>query len=217
MGNYQTVHGINALGRKLENFAFVWNGDNSGAVNRDLYQSHGAGTFSVNPVSGTAGLFVGERSLDQVILDGTSKVYVGDAGGTQRCDLSVVRIGKDEYAELVASDKALSNCLYVVSSDTVDAYGERVVNVADATDVSDAVNLGQLQTAVQGIRTPPFHFGTCESIGSLSAKTVSCDTLTSLSEGDTVFVAFTRQNSCSSFTLDVNGTGAHEAHLNSIQ
>ena len=69
-------------------------------------------------------------------------------------DLSVVKIAKAEYDELVAlsGDTLSNNVLYVIDSDYEDAYGQQIKNLADATDLSDAVNKKQLDavSAVAG-------------------------------------------------------------------
>lgn len=55
-----------------------------------------------------------------------NKVFVLDniSGISGYSDLSVVKLGADEYASLLTSNALLSNCLYVVEDDYIDAYGE---------------------------------------------------------------------------------------------
>lgn len=50
----------------------------------------------------------------------------------------------DEYASMLTADALLSNCLYIVDNQFEDMYGQQVKNVAPGTDLSDAVNLGQV-------------------------------------------------------------------------
>jgi hypothetical protein len=57
-------------------------------------------------------------------------------------DLNVIHISNDDYSDLLVSDNIDSKTIYIVSSDNFDAFGEQIKNVADATDLSDAVNLG---------------------------------------------------------------------------
>ena len=61
-------------------------------------------------------------------------------------NLSVVKISKDDYETLVAlsGDILSNNVLYIVESDYADMYGEQIKNLADGTDLSDAVNKQQL-------------------------------------------------------------------------
>lgn len=47
--------------------AFVWNG--YGAAT-EKYPSNGEGTFNINPVGGTDGVYIGEKKLSEVISDG---------------------------------------------------------------------------------------------------------------------------------------------------
>ena len=77
----------------------------------------------------------GELSID------TSNIYVNG----QKTDLSVCKIRQSEYNELVKNESCLSNTLYVVESDYIDAYGQQMKNVADPTDAQDAVTLKYAQ------------------------------------------------------------------------
>ncbi len=54
-----------------------------------------------------------------------------------------------EYAQLLSSGVPAST-LYVVSSLELDAFGQQVKNVAYASDLSDAVNLEQMQSFLSG-------------------------------------------------------------------
>lgn len=49
--------------------AFVWNGDGGATVK---YQSNGEGTFNINPIGGTDGVYIGEKKLSEVMSDGVS-------------------------------------------------------------------------------------------------------------------------------------------------
>lgn len=72
----------------------------------------------------------------------TSNVYVDGAYG----DLSVCHIGTNEYHDLVVNDACLSNVIYVVENDYVDAYGMHVKNVAEPTENTDAATKGYVDT-----------------------------------------------------------------------
>lgn len=61
-----------------------------------------------------------------------------------KADINMLHISQASYAQLVAADEVLSNALYVVSADYIDAFGEQIKNLAPGTDLSDAVNLEQL-------------------------------------------------------------------------
>jgi hypothetical protein len=56
--------------------------------------------------------------------------------------LNVIHISNDDYFDLLSSNNIDSKTIYILSSDNFDAFGEQIKNVADATDLSDAVNLG---------------------------------------------------------------------------
>ena len=48
----------------------------------------------------------------------TSNVYIND----EKTDLSICKMSSLDYYELVKEDRCLSNVLYVVSSDVINAY-----------------------------------------------------------------------------------------------
>ena len=63
-------------------------------------------------------------------------------------EFSVIHISKDEYEQRVAANNGsiLSNVLYIVSSDVIDARGERIANLGNPVDLSDAVNFGYAES-----------------------------------------------------------------------
>ena len=61
-------------------------------------------------------------------------------------DLSVVKLSSSEYNQLVAGDSILSNCIYIVEDDGIDAMGEKIRNLAPGTEISDAATFGQLSS-----------------------------------------------------------------------
>lgn len=61
-GSFQVAHGIEAKALSGDNYAFVWSGEAKDQI-ADKYQSHGEGSFSVNPLSGISGFYIGETSL----------------------------------------------------------------------------------------------------------------------------------------------------------
>lgn len=61
-------------------------------------------------------------------------------------------ISRDDYYELVNSETgALSNEIYIISSDNLNAYDQKIENVADGEKDTDAVNLGQLKNYINNI------------------------------------------------------------------
>jgi hypothetical protein len=69
-------------------------------------------------------------------------------------NLEVKHISQDDYHALVKDNNVLSNIIYVVSSDEMNMYNERIINVADAISSNDAVNLNQLCSAISSIDIP---------------------------------------------------------------
>ena len=68
-GDFSHAEGFYTHTKKQDSYAFAWNGDNTRA---DPYESHGLGTFNVNPVGGAGGFYVGEQTLASVISGAVS-------------------------------------------------------------------------------------------------------------------------------------------------
>lgn len=66
-------------------------------------------------------------------------------------DLSVVKLSADEYAQMLEDGTCLSNAIYIVEAPTLNAFKQRIINVAPGTGLSDAVNLQQLQSVSAGL------------------------------------------------------------------
>ena len=95
----------------------------------------------------------GLDSLSAGLADQISgKIFVSDpdSGFSGFADLSVVKLGRDEYEGLVTSGKTLPNCLYVVSSDTGNMYGRRLENLAAPEAGSDAANRYFVEAGLSG-------------------------------------------------------------------
>ena len=66
--NFSQAFGYNAAVAPNDQYAFAWNGDDTRAIG-DYYSSHGKGTFSINPLSGLSGFYIGEQSFADVLSD----------------------------------------------------------------------------------------------------------------------------------------------------
>ena len=65
--------------------------------------------------------------------------------GISATTLNVKHVSQDEYHTIVKSENGADpNTIYVVSSDTLNMYDQKIINVKDGTDAKDAVNVGQL-------------------------------------------------------------------------
>jgi hypothetical protein len=70
-------------------------------------------------------------------------------------EFNVKHVTSDEYHELVNSTDGIDkDTLYIVSSDILNMYGEQIKNLAPGTDLSDAVNVEQLNEAISSINIP---------------------------------------------------------------
>lgn len=100
-------------------------------------------------------------NIGSITIDGTTtQIYAPSGGGGPQIwiedrisgvsgysDLSVMKLSSDEYSQMVVLGETISNCLYVVQSDHIDAYGRQIKNLSAGTEASDAVNLEQLTSA----------------------------------------------------------------------
>lgn len=123
--NFSQALGFDSHAISTDTYAFVWNGDDTRAI-EDYYTSHGKGTFSVNPLSGLSGVFIGEQNLAEVLDENSgSTITIDDriSGICKETDLSIVKISAEDYAGLVAGDALLSDVLYVVEGSYEDVYG----------------------------------------------------------------------------------------------
>ena len=62
--DYSHVAGRLAQTLKGHDHAYVWNGNDT---RPELYSSHDAGTFNINPVGGINGFWIGEQTLDAIL------------------------------------------------------------------------------------------------------------------------------------------------------
>ena len=83
--------------------------------------------------------------IDGVEAKVDNKIQVGDATSVAAIDtLTIKRVSIEDYHNILTSETIDDGTLYVVSSDNLNAFGSRVVQVGDAVEETDAVNLKQL-------------------------------------------------------------------------
>lgn len=82
-------------------------------------------------------IFIADKTTSYVDLSGKTKLSVISG---EFDDLSVVKISADDYQNLVSNDAICSNILYVVEDNKINAYGQKIENLATPTELSDAAN-----------------------------------------------------------------------------
>ena len=80
--------------------------------------------------------------------DSGSTIFID---GLSAQSLSAFHIDQEAFHEKVLLGQILSNELYIVSGDCINAYGQQVKNISAATDLSDAVNFEQLLSVQSGL------------------------------------------------------------------
>ena len=141
LGDFQSVFGFNAEALSTDTFSFIWNGSSIYNYN-NRYKSHGLGSFQINPNNGLSGFWIGEQNMAQLL----DKLYVN---GIKTNTLSIQHISQDDYHELVTQENVLSNVLYIISSDYLNAYNEQIKNVAEGIEDTDGVNLKQVNDLIK--------------------------------------------------------------------
>lgn len=104
--NYSQALGFKSQTSVGHEYSFAWNGDDATypILGNEYYTSHGKGTFNINPLSGTQGFYVGEKTLQQ-LLDEVNPICVPIQMIKPRCDEnSHVEIG-------IFSDKEMSSSI----------------------------------------------------------------------------------------------------------
>ena len=79
-GDYSHAEGAHA--KANENYSFAWNGD----TGNESYNSHGIGTFSVNPLGGLSGLWIGDSTLETILGGYAKQSDIGSRGATNITD-----------------------------------------------------------------------------------------------------------------------------------
>ena len=148
--NFSQTFGYNAETKADDIYAFVWNGDDERAL-LDYYQSHGKGTFSINPISGMQGVFIGENSLC-AILSYYAKISV-DNEAVQ--DFKMLHISYDEHAQLVNDENIDPHTIYVLSADGYDdQFGNRIINLGSPISADDAATKNYVDSEIAKIPQP---------------------------------------------------------------
>ena len=121
-GNYSHAEGFYAHTKAQDLHAFAWNGDEARIA---PYESHGTGTFNINPYGGLDGFYIGEQTLPQVInaviadaqIDSKINTIIADDAGKSARTIAAEEVAKvvadapadfdtlKEIAEYIESDK----------------------------------------------------------------------------------------------------------------
>lgn len=117
--------------------------------------------------------------LDELSSQISSKIFIKnyDSDGNPiraYSNLSVIKLTDAEYNELIYTGEIykLSNAIFVVSSDIIDAHQMQIRNMADGTALDDAVTLKQLND-VSSSSHSDFTSALTTAIGSLSVSTIT--------------------------------------------
>lgn len=79
------------------------------------------------------------------------KIFIDGLSAESLCAL---HISEDDFFSKVTTSATLSNELYIVSSDYVNAYGQQIKNLLAPTDLSDAATKEYVDNAMSGVQIP---------------------------------------------------------------
>lgn len=101
-------------------------------------------------LSNDSNFLTAHQDISQITQEIADKVKVGNYSGTISAiqTLSVINIAANDYYDLVVNGKTDGNTIYIVSSDFINAFGEKIENLAPGEVSSDAATVGQIPSRV---------------------------------------------------------------------
>ena len=125
-GDCSHAEGFYAYTKEQDSFAFAWNGDWERREMYDPYESHGEGTFNINPVGGLNGFYIGEQTLAAILAN------------------------KADKADISAENQTFSNAVLAVGLN-IDTNSVAVLNDIAATFGGFPLGAGETATTVGGL------------------------------------------------------------------
>lgn len=95
--------GYMAQTRDADSHAFAWNGD---STRINPYESHGQGTFNINPAGGLDGFYIGDETLASILTNKADKADVSATNTTFSNAVLAVGLNIDTNAVAVLNDIA---------------------------------------------------------------------------------------------------------------
>lgn len=108
-----------------------------------------------------------------------NKIFID---GQQAKSLCAIHISQDDFYQKVLAGEILSNELYIVSSENINAYGQYVQNVHEPTLSSDAATKNYVDSSISalagnslsGVSLNGQNFTVVDNVASLSIEEISC-------------------------------------------
>ena len=105
-GDCSHAEGVYAYTKEQDSFAFAWNGDLERLEMYDPYESHGEGTFNINPVGGLNGFYIGEQTLAAILANKADKADISAENQTFSNAVLAVGLNIDTNSVAVLNDIA---------------------------------------------------------------------------------------------------------------
>ena len=103
LADYSHAEGFLSQTRKGDNYSFAWSGYFS--VSKK-YESHGAGTFNINPYGGLSGFWIGEQTLYSILTNKADKSDISATNPTFSNAVLAVGLNIDTNSVAVLNDIA---------------------------------------------------------------------------------------------------------------
>ena len=104
-GDFSHAEGLHAHTKNKDLYAFAWNGDKTRTT---PYESHGPGTFNINPLGGLDGFYIGDNNLSSIIL-GSVTNNISATNPTFSNAVLAVQISTNDFAALYALKEAFAD------------------------------------------------------------------------------------------------------------
>ena len=116
--------------RKSDSYSFAWNGDET---RTRLYESHGPGTFNINPLGGLDGFWIGEQTLEDIL---TPYAKTADLAKVSTSGAYADLTGKPTIPTVPTVVSAFANDAQYVNATALSAVAQSVERKADKSAIS---------------------------------------------------------------------------------
>ncbi len=169
-GHYSHASGFMSVASHEASFA--WQGSDGG-YSESPYESHGPGTFNLNPVGGLAGLWIGETTLDALLGEratwqGATNIAAAAVAASGHLPASatngLLRAEADTLATVTARGATTTSAI------TIGSRGAGAVGVSSFANGENVVASGRFSHAEGGGTTASGRFSHAEGSGTTASE-----------------------------------------------
>ena len=145
-GNYSHAEGYLAHTKEQDDYAFAWNGDDT---RQAPYESHGPGTFNINPAGGLNGFWIGEQTLYTILTNKADKSAL-DAHVANTNNPHAVTAEQVGALPLVEDSEGNKTAVTIGSRNPVDVGSNSLANGSDVEASGDYSHAEGFNTTASG-------------------------------------------------------------------